>query len=119
MLGSGLASTELPATVGCPDDGVVGIYRDTDVLAGPLDCIADGVEASPAVPGEKEGTGILCPARPSLLFFGIDGLKTTEEVIGRSPEKPGVKGRADLLKIFVMLGEMVAPPPVMPDGDWS
>lgn len=43
---------------------------------------------------------MLCPLRLSLGFLGADGLKMTEDVAGRWPEKPGVKGRADLLNML-------------------
>ena len=37
--------------------------------------------------------------------MGADGLKMTEDVAGRWPEKPGVKGCADLLNMLVELAE--------------
>lgn len=121
VLEMGLASAGFPAVVGCMDEGVVGIYRETEVLAGPLGCTADGGGGSTVVPGEageKGGTTVLWPPTFSLLFLGTDGLNITEVVVGRCPENPGVKGRADLLKMPE--GELwVPPPPKMPDGDWS
>lgn len=48
---------------------------------------------------------MLCPPRLSVGFLGADGLKMTEDVAGRWPEKPGVKGRADLLNILAVLAE--------------
>lgn len=74
-------------------------------LTGPR-CIDTGALAGvPGARGEKGGTTVLCPPRLSLGFFGADGLKMTEDVAGRCPEKPGVKGRADLLNMLVVLAE--------------
>jgi len=72
-------------------------------LTGPR-CVGTGVlAAAPGARGEKGGATVLCPPRLSLGFLGADGLKMTEDVAGRAPEKPGVKGRADLLNMLVVL----------------
>lgn len=99
---------------------VAGIYRDVKELTGALWDIGAG-RAAPGDAGEKGGAAKLCPPRLSLLFLGAEGLKMTEEVIGHCPKKPGVKGRADLLKMPAELGEGWAPSPPMVagEGGWN
>lgn len=105
VLAEGLVSRALSPPLGCESSSVVdlpgaGIYRDVEELTGPW-CVGTGALAGvPGARGEKGGAIELCPPRFSLGFLGADGLKLTE-VAGRWPEKPGVKGRADLLNILV------------------
>lgn len=120
-LESDLASADFASAAVCTDDGVVGIYRDTDVLAEPLDCSDDG-GAGRTVPEKTGGTGgaaVLWSPTLSLLFLSTKGLNITDDVIGRCPEKPGVKGRADLLKMPEVFEDIWAPSPKIMDGDWS
>lgn len=106
-LAEGLVSGPLPPALGCDSSGVVGlpgagIYRDVEELTGPRCVGAGALVGVPGARGEKGETTVLCPPRLSLGFLGTDGLKMTEDVAGRWPEKPGVKGRADLLNILVL-----------------
>lgn len=110
MLVEGLISEALPPPFGCDSSGDVGlpgagIYRDVEELTGPR-CVGTGALAGvPGTRDEKGGTTVLCPPRLSVGFLGAEGLKMTEDVAGRWPEKPGVKGRADLLNMLVELAE--------------
>lgn len=74
-------------------------------LTGPRCVGSAALAGAPGARGEKGGTTVLCPPRLSLGFLGADGLKMTEDVAARWLEKPGVKGRADLLNILVVLAE--------------
>lgn len=110
VLAEGLFSGARPPALGCDSSGDVGlpgagIYRDVEELTG-LQCVGTGALAGvPGAGGEKGGTTVLCPPKLSLGFLGVDGLKMTEDVAGRWPEKPGVKGRADRLNMLVVLEE--------------
>lgn len=110
VLAEGLISEALPPRFGCDSSGDIGlpgagIYRDVEELTGPR-CVGTGALAGvPGTGGEKGETTVLCPPRLSVVFLGADGLKMTEDVAGRWPEKPGVKGRADLLNMLVELAE--------------